>query len=186
MTQTLVNHRTRSVPRRGAGTARRVLSWIKCDVLLVPTGILTMADAITGETAETSRRWGRPADKPARGSAVFGMGLASAVMGLMSWFLLMLLLISVVRGPFYGLVEHGPYGPGTWGGPTRAGAWAVHAAVSIPIIVLIPFVLRGVAALHAALVRTVYGASTAKWVLPATIVFCAGGMLFFWSWIQQL
>jgi len=157
---------------------------------LVPIGIQTMADAIIDRPDDATRRWQRLrpelAGRPARGLTVFGAGLASAVMGLMSWFLLLLFVTAIVRGPFYGLVEHGPYGAGTWGGPTRAGAWAAHAAIALPIIVLIPFALRGISLLHGALLRRVYGLSAAKWVLPATILFCAGGMWFFWSWIQQL
>ncbi|MFB6718515.1 hypothetical protein ACFCV3_00055 [Kribbella sp. NPDC056345] len=183
MTQALAKPRIRPLPRH-TGTVGRQL-WY--GVRLVPIGIQAMADAIIGRPDDATARWRQvhPEHK-ASGVAVFGAGLASAVLGLMSWFLLILLLMSVIRGPFYGLVEPGPYGPGTWGGPTRAGAWAVHAAVSIPIIVLIPFVLRGIAALQAALIRQVYGVSTARWVLPATIVVCGGGMLFFWSWVQQL
>ncbi len=184
MTQTLVNHRIQPLPKR-AGTA-----WLRqfgYGVRLVPIGIQAMADAIIGRPDDAKARWQQvhPEHK-ASGVAVFGAGLASSVLGLMSWFLLLLLVMSVIRGPFYGLVEPGPYGAGTWGGPSRAGAWAMHAAVSIPIIVLIPFVLRGIAALHAALIRKVYGVSTAKWVLPATIAVCAGGMALFWSWIGQL
>jgi hypothetical protein len=110
----------------------------------------------------------------------------SSVLGLLNWFLLMLWVTAVVRGPFYGFVEHGPFGPGTWGGPTKAGAWAVHAALSVPIIVALPFVLRGLGLLHAALIRRLYGTTTGWWVLPATTVVCCGGAVFFWSWLQQL
>ncbi|TDD59548.1 hypothetical protein E1263_14455 [Kribbella antibiotica] len=182
MTQTLVN-RIRPLPARTKSFGQ---GWLRYGVLLVPRGILTMADAIAGETGDAAKRWGQPPGRKARGPAVFGAGLASSVLGLMSWFLLILLLVAVVRGPFYGFVEPGPYGPGTWGGPSRAGAWAVHAAVAIPIVVLIPFVLRGISLLHSALICRLYGVSTAKWVLPATIAVCASGLLFFWSWIQQL
>ncbi|MFI5735187.1 hypothetical protein ACIA49_34060 [Kribbella sp. NPDC051587] len=192
MTQTLVNHRIRPLPRPSAHAGRMVRQ-IGCTLRLAPVGIQAMADAIIGRPDDASARWQRlhpdlqkQDGTAARGLTVFGTGLASAVMGLMSWFLLLLFVTSIVRGPFYGLVEHGPYGPGTWGGPTRTGAWAVHAAVAIPIIVLIPLVLRGISLLHRALIRRVYGVTSAKWVLPATILFCAGGMLFFWSWIQQL
>jgi hypothetical protein len=192
MTQTLVNHRIGPLPRP-AVQAGRMVRQVGYALRLAPVGIQAMADAIIGRADDASDRWQRVHPElekhdgtAARGLTVFGTGLASAVMGLMSWFLLLLFVTSIARGPFYGLVEHGPYGPGTWGGPTRAGAWAVHAAVAIPIIVLIPLVLRGIGLLHGALIRRVYGLTAAKWVLPATILCCAGGMLFFWSWIQQL
>lgn len=78
-------------------------------------------------------------------------GVVSLGLGLLSLFLVGLWGIAVVRGPFYGFVDDGPYGPGTWGGPSKAGAWGVHAAVAVPVIVLLPFVLRGVGLLQAAL-----------------------------------
>jgi hypothetical protein len=93
--------------------------------------------------------------------------------------------MAVVRGPFYGLVEDGPLGPGTWGGPTKAGAWAAHAAISVPIIVALLFAFRGIAWLHEALVRRLYGPA-GRWVLPATISVCVSGVMLTWSWIQQL
>jgi hypothetical protein len=104
----------------------------------------------------------------------------------LGWFLVMMLVTGVVRGPFYGFVESGPYGPGTWGGPTKAGAWAVHAAVSVPMVVVLLFVLRGIGLLQAAAVRWLYGAVTSRLVLPATILLAVGGALFFCSWTQQL
>jgi len=185
MTQTLVNHQVRALPQR---PVRGRLLRFGYALRLVPVGIQAMADAIIGQPADATPRWRQPelGNRRINGIAAFWTGLVSSVLGLMSWFLLLLFVTSVVRGPFYGLVERGPYGPGTWGGPTRAGAWAAHAAISLPIIIGIPFVLLGIAALHAALIRKVYGVTSSKWVLPATIVLCAGGMLFFWSWIEQL
>jgi len=46
--------------------------------------------------------------------------------------------------------------------------------------------LKGISSLQARLVRPLYGAARGRWVLPATIVVVAGGLLFFWSWLQQL
>lgn len=184
-------------PRRGVGRLRRLGGAIAYDVLLVPAGIQTMADALLDEPELASGRWRRlrrllhPTDASAPAqtppvSRVFGYGLLSAVLGLTSWFLLLLLAMAVVRGPFYGFVEHGPYGPGTWGGPTRAGAWAAHAGIALPSILLFLAALQGIAWLQAALVRRLDGRSTARWVLPATIAVAAGGLAFVWSWLQQL
>jgi hypothetical protein len=119
------------------------------------------------------------------GGGLFGFGLVSSVLGVVSWFLAMLLVMAVVRGAFYGFVEDGPFGAGTWGGPTKAGAWAVHAAVSVPIIAGLLFVFRGIGWLHGALVRRLYGLA-GEWVLPATISVSAGSLWLMWSWIQQL
>ena len=123
---------------------------------------------------------------------LFGLGVAgclglgwSVPCWVVSWFLAVLLVMAVVRGAFYGFVEDGPLGAGTWGGPTMAGAWAVHAAVSVPIIAGLLFVFRGIGWLHGALVRRLYGLA-GEWVLLATISVCAGSLCLMWSWIQQL
>jgi hypothetical protein len=108
------------------------------------------------------------------------------VLGLVAWFLVLMLGLAVVRGLFYGFVEHGPVGPGTWGGPTHAGAWAVHAAVAVPLILVLPFVFRGLGLLHAGAIRRLYGSAVSWWMLPATILTTAGGVLLFYSWTQQL
>jgi hypothetical protein len=185
-------------PDARRGRLRRWARSIAYDALLVPVGVRTMADAVLGEATTAVRRWrrlGRLLDRddsvavgesPVGAGRVFGYGLMSSVLGLISWFLLMLAVTAVVRGPFYGFVEHGPFRPGTWGGPTKAGAWAVHAAVAVPAIVVFLLALRGIAWLQAELVGRLDGTTTRRWVLPATIALAAGGLLFFWSWLQQL
>jgi hypothetical protein len=52
----------------------------------------------------------------------------------------------------------------------------------VPSIALVLLALWGISALQAALVRR----TQARWVLPATIAVAAGGLMFFWSWLQQL
>ncbi|HEY0475047.1 MAG TPA: hypothetical protein VGD34_25435 [Kribbella sp.] len=123
---------------------------------------------------------------PERAIASLLRGVLSVVLGFLGLFLVMLFVMAIVRGPFFGFVEDGPFGPGTWGGPTKAGAWAVHAAVAIPVILLIPLVLRGLGLLHAAAIRRLNGSRVGWWVLPATILVSIGGILLFYSWIQQL
>jgi hypothetical protein len=44
-------------------------------------------------------------------------------------------VLCVARGLCYGLVDRGPYNH-SWGGPTLAGAWAAHFAVSLPLVAL--------------------------------------------------
>ncbi|QNE22615.1 hypothetical protein F1D05_37850 [Kribbella qitaiheensis] len=163
---------------------------------LVGVGVVAVVQSVGGRLGSVQVRWRRMAGylgsaepvrlrRPGRVNC-FVHGVLSVVFGLLSLFLLMLLVLSVVRGPFYGFVEDGPFGPGTWGGPTKAGAWMVHAAIALPIIVMIPFVLRGLALLHAAEIRRMYGSAVGWWVLPATILLSVGGILFFYSWTQQI
>jgi hypothetical protein len=169
---------------------------IAYDVALVPVSVVAMANSVLGRADTVHQSWRKLAHfqhsaepiRLRRPGAVtsFFHGFVSFVLGLLGWFLLMLLVTCVVRGPFYGLVESGPYGPGTWGGPTRAGAWAVHAAIAVPLILLLPFVLRGLGLLQAAFIRRLYGSEVSRLVLPATILLTIGGALFFYSWTQQL
>ena len=159
------------------------------DVLLLPVGLLTLADVVHGKPETAARRWrrlgeyriGRGEVQPMSSARTFGYGLLSAVLGLAALFVLFLTVLAVVRGPFWGLVEHGAVEPGTWGGPSRAGAWLAHGLIALPCIVAFLFVLRGIAALQALLVQ-----GTHKWVLPATIVLAAGTCAFFWAWLQQV
>ncbi|MFD3406638.1 hypothetical protein ACFWUU_38490 [Kribbella sp. NPDC058693] len=200
MTDTLTRRGADAKPvdgrmRRLARSLGRTLAY---DALLAPVSAQTLADAMVGEPQAAGQRWRRLAtyrlgrrdvvgtDRGGEPGVVFGYGLISAVLGLMSWFLMMLAVTAVVRGPFWGFVDHGPIEPGTWGGPTRAGAWTAHGLIAVPCIVVFLFALRGIAALHAQLVLPLYGLAARKWVLPATIVLAAGGLAFFWSWIEQL
>jgi hypothetical protein len=209
-------------PGRG-GRVRRLAGSIGYDVLLAPVGVLTMGDAVIGNSERAGRRWSRlvrllppapatvttaphpvkrapaaatpaaaatlPTPNVTAGSGrgrVFGYGLLSVVIGLASWFLVMLTVLAVVRGPFWGFVDHGPVLSGTWGGPTRTGAWITHGLIAVPCVILFLFALRGIAALLSRLVRPLYGVAVRRWVLPATIALAAGSVLFFWSWLQQL
>lgn len=191
MTDTITSQRTvagRPVSGRSTFPVRLVRS-IGYDVRLVIVGIQTMADGVLGEDrTEPERQKHLKAEDeviPVRPGVVFGHGLVTAVLGVVSWFLVLLLGMAVIRGAFYGLVTDGPYGAGTWGGPTKAGAWAVHAAVSVPIIVGLLLGFRGIQWLHMASVRRLYG-QAGRWVLPATIATGAAGMWLIWAWIQQL
>ncbi|TCC19274.1 hypothetical protein [Kribbella sindirgiensis] len=185
MTDLLTRPRAHSDGRdRSVEWPRRLGRSLVYGALLVPIGMQTMADAMLGEQGTAARRWRRHGAGEAQSMSTartFGYGLLSAVLGLTCWFVMLLIVLAVVRGPFWGFVEHGPVQPGTWGGPTRAGAWAAHGLIAVPCIVVFLFVLRGVAALQRLLVQ-----GTRSWVLPATIVLAAGSLAFFWSWLQQL
>lgn len=187
MTDTHLTSRIRTNrPVSGRGTfAGRLLRSIRYDVRLVVLGSHAMADAVMGESRQRDQPPARLPERPQQPQSqpgrLFGYGVLTSAMGMVSWFLVVLLGMAVVRGAFYGFVEDGPFGPGTWGGPTKAGAWAAHAAISVPIVVALLAVFRGIHALHLALTRR-----AGWWVLPATISVCVAGMALIWSWLQQL
>jgi hypothetical protein len=174
----------------------RLARSIGYDAALAPVSLVVAASTLLGRTDSVHHAWSRlfriqesaePVMIRRPGSVrSLGYSVLSLLLGVLSWFLLMMLAVAVLRGVFYGLVTDGPYGPGTWGGPTKAGAWAVHAAVSAPLLCLLPLSLRGLGLLHAALIRSLYGAPLGRWVLPATITMCAAGSLLFYCWIQQI
>ena len=183
---------TQTLTKPVADVRKHGIQWrsVVYDALLLPVGVLTLADAILDERETAARRWRRlgeyrvgsgSAMQPMTNAQVFGCGLLSAVLGLVSLFVLFLTVLAVVRGPFWGFVEYGPVQPSTWGGPSRAGAWVAHGLIALPCIVMFLFVLRGVAALQALLVQ-----GTRKWVLPATIMLATGALAFFWAWLQQV
>jgi hypothetical protein len=174
--------------------ARSLARSLAYDALLAPVGVLTIGDAILGDPRMAGPRWLRLAnhrlaaaeEHPAGRARVFAYGLISALLGLVSLFVMFLVVLCVLRGPFWGFVEHGPVESGTWGGPTRAGAWTVHALIAVPCVVVFLFALRGIAALHSLLVRPLYGQASRWWVLPATIGLGGGALAFFWAWLQQV
>jgi hypothetical protein len=105
---------------------------------------------------------------------------------LLSCFLIALWGIAVIRGPFFGLVEQEPLGPETWGGPTLTGAWVVHAALALPVIVLIPLALWGIRSLHARMTRALYGEPPSWWVRPVAVLIALAGAALFVAWVRQL
>lgn len=110
----------------------------------------------------------------------------SAGLRLVQLVLLGIAALAVARGALYGLVDDGPY-DGSWGGPTRTGAWLVHAAIAVPLGAAAVLLLVAVERLRARLVvPTADGEPTAWWVRPAALTACTVTALFVAAWTQQL
>ncbi len=90
---------------------------------------------------------------PARAAVhgVLGVGL-----GLLGWFLVFLVLFTMARGPFYGLVVDGPY-TDAWGGPSLIGAWTVHALVWLALLPIGFGLWWGLASVHGRLTARLLG-----------------------------
>ncbi|MFD0360740.1 hypothetical protein ACFQZZ_04680 [Nocardia sp. GCM10030253] len=102
----------------------------------------------------------------------------------LSWFLAFLATLAAVRGIAYPLIgdndlEH------SWGGPTLAGAWAVHAlaVVSLPAWLAL---LAGLGVVQVRLSRQLLGRTGPWWPVPVSLVLGASGVLLFISWLHQV
>ncbi|WP_194833359.1 hypothetical protein [Nocardia sp. XZ_19_369] len=109
----------------------------------------------------------------------------SGALGLVTWFLAFLAVLAAVRGVLYPLVASDDYG-NSWGGPTLAGAWAVHALLGLGLLPVCLLLLTALGALQVRLARAVLGRARSPWPIPVTVVLCALGVLLFLAWLSQV
>lgn len=76
--------------------------------------------------------------------------------------------------------------PGTWGGPTMAGAWAVHAALGLVLLPVYVGVLAGLRALATRLLARPPDGGRPGWVLPAVVVADLVTIGFLVAFVRQL
>lgn len=141
-------------------------------LLALPRGLVTMVTAA-----------GKGARAPLWRTA--SAGLLGAIVGLVAWFVALLGALAVVRGPLYGLVDRGPYDD-SWGGPSLAGAWIVHALVALPFIPVALWALIGIDALVRGVFRRLLHREGPGWPVPVAILVAIAGGLSFVSWANQL
>jgi hypothetical protein len=109
----------------------------------------------------------------------------AGVVGLLTWFLAFLATVAAVRGTFYPLIaaddlEH------SWGGPTLAGAWAVHALLGIGLLPAWGLLLAGLGAVQVRLTRRLLGRYGPWWPIPLSLLLTVGGVLLLISWLHQI
>lgn len=109
----------------------------------------------------------------------------SGAVGLLGWFLAMLTVLVLVRGLAYPLVGADGY-ENSWGGPTLAGAWLVHAVLGVVIAPLFVAMIALLGRLQLRVIRTVLGGDRSWWAIPVAVVLAAAGGLFFVAWVQQI
>ncbi|MGF0316141.1 hypothetical protein [Nocardia fluminea] len=109
----------------------------------------------------------------------------SGGVGLVGWFLAMLSVLVLVRGLAYPLVAADGYAT-SWGGPTLAGAWLVHAGLGAVIAPVFVAVIALFGQLQLRVTRTVLGGDRSWWAIPAALVLAASGALFFVAWVRQI
>ncbi|MEU6187935.1 hypothetical protein [Nocardia sp. NPDC047038] len=109
----------------------------------------------------------------------------SGGVGLVTWFLAFLAALGAFRGVCYPLVASDDL-EDSWGGPTLAGAWAVHAALGVGLLPVWLLALAGLGAFQLRLTRGLLGRNGPRWPAPAAVVLVAGGALLFVAWLRQV
>jgi hypothetical protein len=186
-------HARPRLPYRMARASGRSLLYA---ATLLPVAIAALPAALVGR-ARTAARWWRWLRTGLLGAApvesrrdpgpfaVIGHALLSLLLGTAALVPLGVLVLFVLRGALYGLVDPGPYDT-SWGGPTRGGAWLAHFLVGLPMAAAGLAVLIGVAAVHQRLTRSLDGHRRAPWLIPVTLLIALAGALFVFAWTRQL
>lgn len=182
--------------RQASHHARGLAGGLAYGAALLPLALAGLAATVVGRGPAAVGWWhalqrrllARPAPprtrRPGR-LALLGHAGAGVFLGLAALAPLLLVALFVARGVLYGVVVDGPYDH-SWGGPTRAGAWAAHFLVGVPFAVLGLFLLRGIAALHARLTAAVDGVRPGWWVVPATMGIGLAASVFTFAWSRQI
>ncbi|NLU84642.1 hypothetical protein [Rhodococcus sp. HNM0569] len=109
----------------------------------------------------------------------------SGAVGLVAWFVVFLAVVAATRGVLYGVVDKGPYDT-AWGGPTLAGAWAVHLALGLLAVPVAAWLLAWIGTLVAALRDRIVRRRGSVLIVPTGIVVAAFGVILVVSWLHQL
>ncbi|WP_053728894.1 hypothetical protein [Streptomyces sp. WM6378] len=73
----------------------------------------------------------------------------------------------------------------SWGGPTLIGAWAVHAALAVPLVLAAAWALRGLATLDVYNQQELSGAKRRWWPVPLSLVVVFGVAQLVQAWVSQ-
>lgn len=109
----------------------------------------------------------------------------SGGVGLLTWFLAFLAGLAAFRGVCFPLVAASNL-ENSWGGPTLAGAWAVHAALGVGLLPVWLSILAGLGAFQLRLIRGLLGRNGPRWPAPVAVALIAGGAMLFVAWIRQV
>jgi hypothetical protein len=127
------------------------------------------------EPPQSGYRWGR----------VITQALLTSTLGLLCWLLIALAGPNTVRNLLlYPITDRSSYAR-SWGGPTLAGAWAVHATLALVTLPIPLWMLRGLTGLQGRLTARLLGSDRTRWVLPVAILVAALGLLFLRALIDQ-
>jgi hypothetical protein len=168
--------------------AHAVRSRLVHAVTLLPGALATASGS--ADAVERRRARLRPLRlDPGTGPVARRVAVLDAVLGLalgaVAWFVLGLVALSSVRGPFYGLVVAGPYDD-AWGGPSLAGAWVTHAAVWALTLPVFAALLVGLGALAARASAHLLGGRRSPWAPPVAVLVVLAGAFVIRAWAHQV
>ncbi|MFI0982755.1 sensor domain-containing protein [Streptomyces sp. NPDC021093] len=144
----------------------RAETWLRLAYLLLalPVGLLCVPLALVGgpagriQRALARRLLGVQVDEPERtGPLALVHAVVSTPLNLVAAVFSGFFLFAVAINLGYPLRPDNDTSD-SWGGPTMAGAWAVHAAGGVLFLLVAPWVMKGFAALQTRLVRGFLGA----------------------------
>ena len=143
-----------------ADTWRRTLYAL----LALPIGIVSLPLSILGGSPVAARlqralagrllgsRLGQPRYRQVD-ARVVGHALLSLPLNVLAWVLTAYLWALVVANLAYPLRPDSDDLSNAWGGPSLAGAWAVHGAAGLALLFVAPWIVKGVTAVQGRLVR---------------------------------
>lgn len=155
---------------------------------VVGTAVVGGGQAALGLDRLVRRRWlGDAGPLQARPGRLLAYGLVSVPLGCCALFILLLMVPNTVRNLLYPLASPtaADYAD-AWGGPTLAGAWAVHALIAIALVPVYLLVLRGVVGLQTRLREALLQDRSTWWAAPVTVVVIAGLGTFLVALLRQL
>jgi hypothetical protein len=166
-------------------------------LLSLPAGIASLLLALAGAHQAAARlqrgladRWLRCAlPRPPSGSRwgrVVTQALLTSMLGVGCWLLVALAGPNTVRNVLLYPITDGDEVARAWGGPTLAGAWAVHAALALLLLPVELWLLRGLTGLQGRLAGRLLGSDRARWVLPVAVVVATFGLVWLRAFANQL
>jgi len=166
-------------------------------LLSLPAGIWSLLLALVGAHQTAARlqrglanRWLHLPLPPPPGGDRWGRvitdGLLTLMVGVLCWFVVALAGPNTVRNVLLYAVTDGGGVARAWGGPTLAGAWAVHAALGLALLPVELWLLRGLAGLQGRLTGRLLGSDQALWVLPVAVLVAALGLVMLQAFVHQL
>jgi hypothetical protein len=145
-------------------------------LLSLPAGIASLLLALVGAHQASARlqgglaeRWLRLSLAPPHGGHRWGRltthSLLTSMIGALCWVLVALAGPNTARNVLLYPITDGDDVARAWGGPTIAGAWAVHAALALLLLPVGLWLLRGLTGLQGRLAARRLGSDDAPWVL---------------------